>query len=39
MAHLDQIVAELAQFGPVSTSLVYSSALARRTIAPPTISL
>jgi Lrp/AsnC family leucine-responsive transcriptional regulator len=38
MAHLEQVVDELAQFGPVTTSLVYSSMLARRTVAPPTMS-
>lgn len=35
MAHLEQVIDELAELGPVTTSVVYSATMTRRVLTPP----
>lgn len=37
MTHLEQVTADLARFGAVATSVVYSTPIARRTVTPDTV--
>lgn len=37
MAHLEQMTADLARFGAVATSVVYSTPIAHRTVTPATV--